>query len=85
MKPGAVLINTARGGIIDEPALAAALRSGALGGAAIDVFGTEPLPVSPHFDGCPNLILTPHVAGVTAEANERVSFLIADKVLEALA
>ncbi len=85
MKPGAVLINTARGGIIDEPALAAALRSGALGGAAIDVFGTEPLPASPHFDGCPNLILTPHVAGVTAEANERVSFLIADKVLEALA
>ncbi len=85
MKPGAVLINTARGGIIDEPALAAALRSGALGGAAIDVFGTEPLPASPHFDGCPNLILTPHVAGVTAEANERVSFLIADKVLETLA
>ena len=85
MKPGAVLINTARGGIIDEPALAAALRSGALGGAAIDVFGTEPLPASPHFDGCPNLILTPHIAGVTAEANERVSFLIADKVLEALA
>jgi len=85
MKPGAVLINTARGGIIDEPALAAALRSGALGGAAIDVFGTEPLPASPHFDGCPNLILTPHIAGVTAEANQRVSFLIADKVLEALA
>ena len=85
MKPGAVLINTARGGIIDEPALAAALRSGALGGAAIDVFGSEPLPASPHFHGCPNLILTPHIAGVTTEANERVSFLIADKVLEALA
>ena len=85
MKPGAVLINTARGGIIDEPALAAALRSGALGGAAIDVFGSEPLPASPHFEGCPHLILTPHIAGVTAEANERVSFLIADKVLEALA
>jgi (S)-sulfolactate dehydrogenase len=84
MKPGAVLINTARGGIIDEPALAAALRSCQLGGAAIDVFGAEPLPASPHFDGCPNLLLTPHIAGVTAEANERVSFLIADKVLEAL-
>ena len=77
--------NTARGGIIDELALAAALRAGALGGAAIDVFGTEPLPASPHFDGCPHLILTPHIAGVTAEANERVSFLIADRVLEALA
>jgi len=85
MKPGAVLVNTSRGGIIDEAALAAALRSGHLGGAAIDVFETEPLPASPHFEGCPNLVLTPHVAGVTAEANERVSFLIADKVLEALA
>ncbi len=84
MKPGAVLINTARGGIVDEVALAAALRSGHLGGAAIDVFGTEPLPAAPHFEGCPNLVLTPHVAGVTAEANERVSFLIADKVIEAL-
>lgn len=84
MKKGAVLINTARGGIVDEVALAAALRSGALGGAAIDVFGTEPLPAAPHFEGCPNLVLTPHVAGVTAEANERVSFLIAEKVIEAL-
>ena len=85
MKPGAVLINTARGGIIDEVALAAALRAGRLGGAAIDVFGTEPLPASPHFDGCPNLLLTPHIAGVSLESNKRVSFLIADKVLEALA
>ncbi len=85
MKPGAVLVNTARGGIIDELALAAALRSGQLGGAAIDVFGAEPLPASPHFEGCPNLLLTPHIAGVSAEANERVSLLIADKLLEALA
>jgi (S)-sulfolactate dehydrogenase len=84
MKPGAVLINTARGGIVDEPALAAALKAGRLGGAAIDVFEHEPLPASAHFEGCPNLILTPHVAGVTAEANERVSFLIADRLLEAL-
>ncbi len=84
MKRGAVLINTARGGIVDELALAAALRSGHLGGAAIDVFTTEPMPASPHFEGCPNLILTPHIAGVTAEANERVSFLIAEKVLEVL-
>ena len=85
MKPGAVLINTARGGILDEVAVAAALKSGQLGGAAIDVFGTEPLPAAPHFQGCPNLLLTPHVAGLTAEANERVSSLIASKVLEALA
>jgi (S)-sulfolactate dehydrogenase len=85
MKPGAVLVNTARGGIVDEAALAAALKAGHLGGAAIDVFGQEPLPAAPHFDGCPNLILTPHIAGVTAESNERVSFLIADKLLDALA
>lgn len=84
MKKGAVLINTARGGIVDEVALAAALKSGHLGGAAIDVFASEPLPAAPHFQGCPNLVLTPHIAGVTVEANERVSSLIAEKVLEAL-
>ena len=84
MKRGAVLINTARGGIVDETALAAALKSGYLGGAAIDVFASEPLPASVHFVDCPNLLLTPHIAGVSAESNERVSFMIADKVLEAL-
>ena len=84
MKRGAVLINTARGGIVDEVALAAALSGGHLGGAALDVFDTEPLPAVPHFQDCPNLLLTPHIAGVSAESNERVSFLIAEKVLEAL-
>lgn len=84
MKPGAVLINTARGGIVDEAALAAALRAGKLGGAAIDVFQTEPVGASPHFEGCPNLLLTPHIAGVSLESNERVSELIADRVLALL-
>lgn len=84
MKRSAVLINTSRGGIVDELALGLALKGGHLGGAAIDVFDTEPLPAAAHFQDCPNLILTPHVAGVTAESNERVSFLIAQKVLEVL-
>ncbi len=84
MKPGAILINTARGGIIDEPALASALKSGHLGGAAMDVFATEPLPASDVFAGCPNLILTPHIAGVSFEANVRVSSMIADAVIRAL-
>ena len=85
MKKGAVLINTARGGIVDEVAVAAALKRGHLGGAALDVFDTEPLPAAAHFEGCPNLVLTPHIAGVTAEANQRVSFLIAEKVAAVLA
>ncbi|KNZ33539.1 MAG: 3-phosphoglycerate dehydrogenase [Methylibium sp. NZG] len=85
MKQGAVLVNTSRGGIVDEAALAAALKSGHLGGAALDVFDAEPLPAANVFAGCPNLLLTPHIAGVSAESNERVSFMIAEKVLEGLA
>lgn len=87
MKPGAILINTARGGIIDDIALVNALNSGKLGGAALDVFEKEPLPsrIGAKFKGVKNLILTPHIAGITKEANVRVSRLIAEKIAEALA
>ena len=84
MNRGALLINSARGGVLDEAAVAAALKSGQLGGAAIDVFESEPLPAGSVFAGCPNLVLTPHIAGVSAESNERVSSLIAQRVLEEL-
>ena len=85
MKPGAILINTARGGIVDEAALAAALHAGKLGGAALDVFDQEPLPAGSPLAGAPNLLLTPHVAGLTRESNERVSGMIAERVAAALA
>ena len=71
--------------MVDEPALAAALREGRLAGAALDVFEKEPLGPANAFADCPHLILTPHIAGLTEESNTRVSDLIADRVLEALA
>lgn len=86
MRPGAVLINAARGGVVDEAALAEALHDGRLAGAALDVFETEPLTAAAgeRFRGLPNLILTPHIAGVTRESNIRVGGLIAQKVLDHL-
>ena len=83
LRRGAVVINTSRGGVVDEVALAAALRSGHLGGAALDVFENEPLSEAgaERFAGLENLILTPHIAGVTAQSNRRVSDLIADNVI----
>lgn len=80
MKPGAVLINAARGGVLDEHALADALKNGTLAGALLDVYEAEPLPAGTGFDEIPNLILTPHIAGVTAESNARVSAVTAANV-----
>jgi (S)-sulfolactate dehydrogenase len=84
MKRGAVIINTSRGGIIDEAALARALREGLLAGAALDVFEHEPLAANSALAEVPNLILTPHIAGVTQESNVRVSTLIAERVAASL-
>ncbi len=86
LPPGAVVVNTSRGGVVDDAALAEALRDGALGGAALDVFETEPLDAAAGsvFAGLPNVILTPHVAGVTDESNVRVSEMVAARVLAVL-
>jgi (S)-sulfolactate dehydrogenase len=86
MKPDAVLLNAARGGVVDEAALVAALKAGELGAAALDVFGEEPLSTARGalFKDCPNLLLTPHIAGVTRESNVRVSHVTVTNVLRAL-
>ncbi len=85
MKPGAVLINNARGSIVDIDALAAALRSGQLGGAALDVFPVEPDSSGDSFAsplrGCPTAILTPHIGGSTLEAQELIALEVAEKLV----
>lgn len=80
MRDNAVLINAARGGVVDEAALADALRQGRLAGALLDVFEDEPLAAGSVLAGVPNLVLTPHIAGVTRESNVRVSNVTADNV-----
>ena len=84
MKPSAYLINTARGGIIDEAALYDALTSGKLAGAGLDVFAQEPPPVPNPLFELPNVIIAPHVAGVTWEAVDRMSEQTARNILSAL-
>jgi D-3-phosphoglycerate dehydrogenase len=86
MKPGAFLINNARGGVVNVDALAASLKDGHIAGAAVDVFPVEPAGKGESFlsplCGLPNVILTPHIGGSTEEAQETISIDVAEKLLK---
>jgi D-3-phosphoglycerate dehydrogenase len=84
MKKGAIIVNAARGGVIDEHALAEALQSGHLGGAALDVYAEEPLPADHPLRNLPNVVLTPHLGASTEEAQQNVALEIAEAVRAAL-
>ncbi len=84
MKPSALLINVARGPIVRADAVVAALTAGAIAGAALDVFDTQPLPADDPLHGCPNLLLTPHIAGTTATSLRTMGVGSAEEMLRIL-
>ncbi|MDQ8729246.1 hydroxyacid dehydrogenase [Bradyrhizobium sp. LHD-71] len=84
MRPNAVLVNVSRGAVIDTPALMTALRSGAIGGAALDVFDVQPLPPDDTLFEMPNLLLTPHTAGITATSGRGMAIGAAEEMLRIL-
>jgi glyoxylate/hydroxypyruvate reductase len=85
IKPGATLVNIGRGGVFDEPALIEALRGGRLAGAALDVFATEPLAVDSPLWDLPNVLVSPHTAGLSVHENERIVSLFAENLRRYLA
>ncbi len=85
MRPSAFVINCARGGLVDEPALLAALDEGRLAGAGIDVFGTEPVPAGDPLPRHPKVVATPHLGASTVEAQANVATQVAHEVLAVLA
>lgn len=84
LKHGAVLVNTSRGGIVDESALAESLADGHIAAAFVDVFEHEPLAAGSPLEGVAHLVLTPHIAGVTVESNARVGDMIANGIVSHL-
>lgn len=85
LKPGCLLINAARGPVVDQAAVAEALRSGGIAGAALDVFEQEPLPADSPLCALENVILTPHIASATPDAMERMALGAAQGVVDVLA
>ncbi|MFZ9658905.1 MAG: NAD(P)-dependent oxidoreductase, partial [Crocinitomicaceae bacterium] len=81
MKPGAVIVSTARGGVLDEAALVAAMASGHLKGAALDVYENEPNPM-PALLSHPRIACTPHIGAATLEAQDRIGEELADLIIE---
>ncbi len=84
MKPGAILVNAARGGLVDEAALADALRRGHLGGAALDVFAREPLPTDSPLLGCDNAVLVPHIGSASIATRTKMADLAVANLLAGL-
>jgi D-3-phosphoglycerate dehydrogenase len=84
MRPGAVLVNVSRGAVVDEAALVEALREGRLGGAVLDVYASQPLPADSPLRGLDRVLLSPHVAGISADSMRRMSAVSVDQVLAVL-